>query len=86
MAFGGGIRVLWTLFLVYFYLSKKIRLDLIHLKHQVLFSLKKNENIFMNVICCSRDWGFLMGEAVVGCFLCFSFSDWLCVKVCHVGN
>ena len=37
-------------FLVYFYLSKKIRLDVssessarqrIHLKHQVLFSLKK---------------------------------------------
>ena len=25
--FGGGICVLWTLLLVYFYLSKKIRLD-----------------------------------------------------------
>ena len=59
--------------LVYFYLSKKIRLDfsckssaedshekssLISLKHQVLFSLKNNEKIFMNVICCSRDWRF----------------------------
>ena len=40
-------------FLVYLYLSKKIRLDVssessarqrIHLKHQVLFSLKNSEN------------------------------------------
>ena len=35
----------------YFYLSKKTRLDFsrerIHLKHQVLFSLKNNEKIFM---------------------------------------
>ena len=47
-----------------FYLSMKIRLDFscessawqrIHLKYQVLFSLKNNEKIFMNVICCSRD-------------------------------
>ena len=51
----------------YFYLSKKIRLDFssessgkqrIHLKHQVLFSLKNNEKIFMNVVCCSHDWRF----------------------------
>ena len=48
----------------YSYLSKKIRLDFscesqrIHLKHQVLFSLKNNEKIFMNVVCCSRDWRF----------------------------
>ena len=51
----------------YFYLSKKIRLDAssessarqrIHLKHQVLFSLKNNEKIFMNVVCCCRDWHF----------------------------
>ena len=28
------------------------------MKHQVLFSLKNNENIFMNVICCSCDWRF----------------------------
>ena len=48
----------------YFYLSKKIRLDVscessawqrIHMKHQVLFSLKNNEKIFMKVVCCSRD-------------------------------
>ena len=51
--------------LVYFYLSKKIRLDFscessayqrIDLKHQVLFSMKNHEKIFMNVVCCSRDW------------------------------
>ena len=50
-----------------FYLSKKIRLKFlcessaeqrIHLKHQVLFSLKNNERICMNVVCCSRDWRF----------------------------
>ena len=28
------------------------------MKHQVLFSLKNNEKIFMNVVCCSRDWRF----------------------------
>ena len=27
------------------------------MKHQVLFSLKNNEKMFMNVVCCSRDWG-----------------------------
>ena len=53
----------------YCYLQKKIRLDFfmwilcleedsVHLKHQVLFSLKNNEKIFMSVICCSRDWRF----------------------------
>ena len=45
--------------------QKKIRLDFscesserIHLKHQVLFSLKNNEKIFKNVVCCSHDWCF----------------------------
>ena len=28
------------------------------MKHQVLFSLKNNEKIFVNVVCCSRDWRF----------------------------
>ena len=27
----------------------------IHLKHQVLFSLKNNEKVFIKVVCCSRD-------------------------------
>ena len=31
------------------------------MKHQVLFSLKNNEKIFMNVICCSHDWHFNKG-------------------------
>ena len=53
--------------LIYFYLSMKIRFDFscessaqqrIHLKHQVLFSLKNKEKIFMNVVCCSHDWRF----------------------------
>ena len=47
--------------------EEKLRLDFscessawqrIHLKHQDLFSLKDNEKIFMNVVCCSRDWRF----------------------------
>ena len=41
----------------YFYLSKEIRLDVScessALKYQVLFSLKNNEKVFMNVVCCS---------------------------------
>ena len=26
------------------------------MKDQVLFSLKNNEKVFINVVCCSRDW------------------------------
>ena len=28
------------------------------MKQQVLFSLINNEKVFMNVVCCSRDWLF----------------------------
>ena len=28
------------------------------MKYQVLFSLKNNEKVFINVVCCSRDWCF----------------------------
>ena len=28
------------------------------MKYQVLFSLKNNEEVFINVVCCSRDWRF----------------------------
>ena len=28
------------------------------MKFQVLFSLKNDENVFVNVVCCSRDWRF----------------------------
>ena len=54
-------------FFFYFYLLKTIRLDVlcessarqrIHMKYHVLFSLKNNEEIFMNVVCCSCDWQF----------------------------
>ena len=55
-----------TLFF-YFYLSKEMRLDVssessarqtIHMKYQVLFSLKNNEKVFINGFCCSCDWRF----------------------------
>ena len=55
-----------TLFF-YFYLSTEIRLDVscessaqqrISMKYQVLFSLKNNEKVYINVVCCSRDWPF----------------------------
>ena len=55
-------------FCFFFYFSKKIRLEdscesspqqRIPMIYQILFSLKKkNEKVFMNVVCCSRDWGF----------------------------
>ena len=28
------------------------------MKYQVLFSLKNNEIVFINGVCCSRDWRF----------------------------
>ena len=28
------------------------------MKYQVLFSLKNNEKVFINVVCCSCDWRF----------------------------
>ena len=31
------------------------------MKYQVLLSLKNNEEIFINVVCCSCDWGFKDG-------------------------
>ena len=56
-----------NILIFYYYLLKKIRLDFFLLKHQVLFSLKNNEKIFMTVVCCSRDW----------CFKGLNnFSDW----------
>ena len=42
-------------------LLKEIRLDArqrIHMKYEVLFSLKNNEKVFMNVFCCRRDLRF----------------------------
>ena len=30
------------------------------MKDQVLFSPKNNEKVFINVVCCSRDWLFLL--------------------------
>ena len=28
------------------------------MKYQVLVSLKNNEKVFINAVCCSRDWPF----------------------------
>ena len=50
----------------YLYIYKKIRLDVqcessarqrIHMKYQYQ---KHNEKVFMNVVCCSRDLGFIV--------------------------
>ena len=35
------------------------------MKHQVIFSLKNNEKLPMNVVCCSRDW-CIMGKPILG--------------------
>ena len=35
------------------------------MKHQVLFFLKKNEKVFMNVVCCSRDLYFKLVKKVM---------------------
>ena len=42
----------------YFYLLKKGLIFHVnsHLKHQVLFSRKNTEKVYMNVVRCSRDW------------------------------
>ena len=37
------------------------------MKYQVLFSLKNNEDIFMNVVCCSCDWHF-KGQSIKHAF------------------
>ena len=56
-----------TLIFFYFYLLKKIRLDVscessagqrIHIKYQVLLSLKNSEKILKTAVCCSPDWSF----------------------------
>ena len=54
-------------FNIFTFLWKKTRLDVlcessalqrIHMKYQVLFSLKNNEEIFVIVVCSSYDWCF----------------------------
>ena len=35
----------------------------IHMKYQVLFSLKNNETVFMNILCCSHEWHFKGNKA-----------------------
>ena len=66
-ALSGELSCPCDMALFYFYLLKKIRLDVlcefsvlqrIHMKYQVLFSLNNDEKLFMNVVCCSCDWCF----------------------------
>ena len=58
-----------TVLCFYFYLLKKKRLDVscessarqrIHMKYEIKKKKKKknNEKVFMNVVCCNRDWRF----------------------------
>ena len=42
------------------------------MKYQVLFSLKNNEKVFMDVVCCSRDWRFKNPDWTVGALLILS--------------
>ena len=50
-----------------------------------LFSLKNNEKLFMNVVCCSRVWRFRVNVVVVVLFWCtvscmvFKCFDLVCV-------
>ena len=69
----------------YFHLSKKMRLDFscessarqrIHLKHQVSFSLKNNEKILRNVVCCSCDWRLRVSYPFL--------SQWLFLYICRL--
>ena len=49
------------------------------MNHQVLFSLKNNEKIFMNVVCCNRDWCLRVNAAVLirrlTCFFVLHLRD-----------
>ena len=56
------------------------------LEHQVLFSLKNNEKIFMNIVCCSGDWHFRVNVSVVcvhSCVYCMCVYMCVCVCLCH---
>ena len=43
------------------------------MKYQVLFSLKNKEKVFINVVCCSRDWCFKKSMVHLG-FVLLSVS------------
>ena len=49
------------------------------MKHQVLFCLKSNEKVFMNVVCCSRNWHF-KGHFAMWLKLVFHFQVMLHVS------
>ena len=41
-----------------FHVNPLLARQRIHVNYLVLFSLKNNEEIFINVVCCSWDWRF----------------------------
>ena len=59
-----------------------MRLDVLIEFSAFLFSLKNNEEIIMNVVCCSCDWGFKGLDELVnfqGKLICYSFVSHLYV-------
>ena len=47
------------------------------MKYQVLFSLKNNDKVFMNVVCCSRLLGALRINIFLNCLSFFILSAFL---------
>ena len=50
------------------------------MNYQVLFSLKNNEEIFMNVVYCSCDWRFMGKGFHITEFLIFKATTATCVE------
>ena len=48
-------RTILYLFITFEVKTANVLCERIHMKYQVLFSLKNNEQVFTNVACCSRD-------------------------------
>ena len=65
---------------------EKIRLDFhvnpLPLKHEVLIFLKNNDKMFMNVVCCSRDWRFMFLNSIY-----VQLNDtFVCLKLAYHGH
>ena len=60
------------------------------MKYKVLFSLKNNEKVFMNVVCCIRDWRFKGQASTTGwertgqmlCIVDTSLSVLMTLRMC----
>ena len=61
------------------------------MKYKVLFSLKNNEKILMNVVCCSRDWHF-KGKLPPDVLQCLSWCRpkvsraWTRIRDCNISQ